>query len=313
MKEYAYSSQLKKPGQMPDIDPSKPSMRGMLKIIVRTYNAQTTGFVPPAGIRIHKMTTESKDGSVFDTWIVEREDCPDQTPGMMFIHGGAFYLPVSANNLALACVYAEEMKLRVLLPEYRLVPGYTAPSAWEDCLALWQKLSEPGNVYGVDPEYLLVMGESAGGALAAGVCLYLKDHRMNMPKGQLLIYPVTDDQTEKYASANVYDDAVWSLSANRHMWDAYLKGLTEDMRKYIVPMSHPDLSGLPYTYVEPQEMDVLCDEGKAYAERMRKEGVRTVVNCVAGSYHGFDADLSCDFVKEVIQQRIRAGMDMLKQ
>ena len=313
MKEYAYSPRLKRPGQMPDIDPLKPAMKVMLKIISKTYHAQTSGFVPPAGIRVSKTEIVAEDGSVFDTWIVERDDCAECAPGLVYIHGGAFYLPVSANNLALACVYAKEMNVRVYLPEYRLVPEHPAPCAFTDCLSLWQKLSEAGNTYGADPEHLLIMGESAGGALAAGVCLYLRDHAMNMPKGQLLIYPVTDNQTEKYPSAQVYDDAVWPLSANRHMWDAYLQDLSEEMRRYIVPMSHPDESDLPRAYVEPQEMDILCDEGKAYARRLQNAGVQTVLSCINGSYHGFDADLTSSLVQEVLQQRIGTGMDMLEQ
>ncbi|MBR2843846.1 MAG: alpha/beta hydrolase [Solobacterium sp.] len=311
MKEYAYSPYLKHPVQMPDIDPLKPAMRVMLKMITKTHQNETAAYVPPEGVTVRKIQTGSSDGSTFETWMAEPETCSECTPVIMLVHGGAFYLPVSVSTLALACAYAQKMHVRVFLPEYRLVPSFSAPSAFEDCLALWDLLNEQPEQFGVDTERMIVMGESAGGALAAGLCLYLRDHGMKLPKGQILIYPVLDDQTESYLSARMYEDAVWPLNANRHMWDGYLKNAPEQMLKYLVPMRHPDLSGLPETYIEPQEIDILCDEGKAYARRLADADVRTALNVITGGYHCFDSDLTSEFVQKIIDQRINAMKAML--
>ncbi|MCR5450581.1 MAG: alpha/beta hydrolase [Solobacterium sp.] len=312
MKEYAYSPYLKKPEQMPDIDPLKPAMRVMLKMITKTQQAETAAFVPPEGVRIRKMQTESADGWSFDTWIAEPENCPENSPAIVLVHGGAFYLPLSVSSLALGCAYAQKMNIRVFLPEYRLVPSFPAPCAFEDCLTLWKELNEAGSIYGINPERLLLMGESAGGAITAGVCLYLKDTGMKLPKGLLLVYPVLDNRTETYQSAQRYEDTVWPLKANSHMWAGYLKNAPEEMMKYLVPMHHEDLSDLPVTYVEPQEIDILCDEGTTFAERLQAAGVKTELNIIPGSYHCFDSDLTSDFVQNVIEQRITAAEAMLE-
>ncbi len=253
----------------------------------------------------------SSDGSIFDTWITEPKKCTETCPAIMLVHGGAFYLPVSVSTLALACVYAQKMNVRVFLPEYRLVPAYPAPHAFDDCLSLWKELSDNGRGYGNDPDRLILMGESAGGAVAAGMCLFLKDSGMKLPKGLLLIYPVLDVRTETYRSARQYEDAVWPLKANAHMWAGYLKNAPEEMMKYLIPRQHEDLLGLPVTYVEPQEIDILCDEGKAFAGRLQAAGVKTELNMIPGSYHCFDSDLTSEFVQNVIEQRINAAEAML--
>ncbi|MBE6123265.1 MAG: alpha/beta hydrolase [Erysipelotrichaceae bacterium] len=312
MKEYAYSPYLKHPEQMPDIDPLKPAMRVMLKMITKTHQAETSAYVPPEGVTVRKIQTESSGGGSFEVWVAEPEDCLEKTPAILLLHGGAFYLPLSVSSLALGCVYAEKLKARVFLPEYRLVPSFPAPCALEDCLALRNSLNEHPEQYGIDPERMMIMGESAGGALAAGLCLYLRDQGMKLPKGQILIYPVLDDQTESYLSARMYEDAVWPLNANRHMWDGYLKNAPEQMLKYLVPMRHPDLSGLPETYIEPQEIDILCDEGKAYARRLADADVRTALNVITGGYHCFDSDLTSEYVQKIIDQRMNAAKAMLE-
>jgi len=77
-------------------------------------------------------------------------------------------------------------------------------------------------------------------------------------------------------------------------------------------MRHPDLSGLPETYIEPQEIDILCDEGKAYARRLADADVRTALNVITGGYHCFDSDLTSEYVQKIIDQRMNAAKAMLE-
>lgn len=70
----------------------------------------------------------------------------------------------------------------------------------------------------------------------------------------------------------------------------------------MVPMCN-DLHSLPKAYVEPQEIDTLCDEGVAYAKKLDEAGVKTELNIVLGSYHGFDAAIKSKLVRRVLQKR----------
>lgn len=299
MSEYKYDPRLAVPAQLADIDPVQPAMKVMLKIMARTKAKETAEFVPPEGCVIHKEDITSLDGSVFATWVIEPADCEDTEHALIYLHGGAFYLPATANSLALACEYAMRMKCRVYLPEYRLIPSVNGYQIFEDCIALYRKVSE---------EYsgVIVLGESAGGALAAGVCLYAHDQKMKMPKGQLLIYPVLTDNTEIYPSASKYKDAVWPLSANTKMWNAYLRNAKEEYMPYMIPLKQENTADLPEAYIEPQEMDILADEAAVYAEKLRASGIPAELNLIEKSYHGFDSDLASPVTRAAIERRIEA-------
>ena len=299
MSEYKYDPRLAVPAQLADIDPLQPAMKVMLKIMARTKAKETSEFVPPEGCVIHKEEITSMYGSVFETWVIEPEKCEDTEHALIDFHGGAFYLPATASSLALACEYAMQMKCRVYLPEYRLIPAVNGYQIFEDCIALYKKVSE---------EYsgVIVLGESAGGALAAGVCLYAHDQKMKMPKGQLLIYPVLTDNTEIYPSASKYKDAVWPLSANTKMWNAYLRNAKEEYMPYMIPLKQENTADLPEAYIEPQEMDILADEAAVYAEKLRASGIPAELNLIEKSYHGFDSDLASPVTRAAIERRIEA-------
>ena len=308
---YNYSSELKAPQRMPNIDPGKPAMSGMLKILCRTHQKQTAGFLPPSGLCCKKISVLSADGTEIPCFLIEPANENKDLPGILMIHGGAFYLPVQTSALLLACEYARGLHARVFLPEYRLVPQFTAPVQMDDCMTVWTMLSESCQVYGIDTSRLLVIGDSAGAALAAGLCIRLRDKGLLLPKGQLLIYPALDNRPELYASYESCADACWSASATSNMWAAYLNGVNETLLPWLVPARCTDLHGLPPAYIEPQEIDVLRDEGLAYAEALKASGVLVELNFIAGSYHGFDNDLSAPLVQRVITRRIQAAFSFI--
>lgn len=298
MEKYPYSPELKAPGKPIDFDLSRPGTLMMLNLLVKQHQKQAAAFTPPAGVRISR----GELGNV-PCFLAEPEDAGDSSV-MLYCHGGAFYLPVQVSSLELACVYAKQLHMRIVIPEYRLVPDHPAPAAFEDCLAVWQHLSTCA-------ETLLIYGESAGGALAAGLSLYLRDQGMKKPCGQLLVYPVLDNRPEKYPSMTAYADAAWTNRSNTSMWEAYLKGTRENWLPWLIPMRSEDLHDLPEAYMEPQQIDVLRDEALAYAQRLSAAGVPVEQNLIPGSYHGFDSDLSSPLVQRVLKQRIGAMERML--
>ncbi len=302
MNEYAYSKRLKTPSKMPDLDFSLPTTETMAKIIVRTQLLKTEKYNFPKDCLVEKKKYESKDGESFDTWIISAANKEKENKALLYIHGGAYYLPVTCETLALACEYAKRLKVDVYIPEYRLVPNYVAPKALEDCISLYEDLIKENDI--------AILGESAGGALAAGMCGYLLDNNIRVPKGLLLIYPVLDKENEGYPSKEKYKDAIWSLSANNHMWEAYLKDCENE---YLVPMKRINLSGFPQTYIEPQEIDILCDEAIVYAERLKESHVQVDCTVIPNSYHGFDGDLESELVQEAIEKRIKMMETMFKK
>lgn len=300
MADYPYSPELKKPGKPIDFDLSRPGTLMMLKLLVKTHQKQTAAFTPPEGIRVSR--TELANVPCL---LVEQEDS-GELPVMLYCHGGAFYLPVQVSSLELACMYAKQLQMRIVIPEYRLVPDFPAPAAFEDCLAVWQQLEGYS-------EKRIIYGESAGGALAAGLALYIRDHGLKKPHGQILIYPVLDNCPEKYPSMTDYADAAWSNRSNASIWEAYLKNAQENYLPYLIPMQAENFRDLPEAYVEPQQIDVLRDDAIAYAQRLTAAAVPTELNLVPGSYHGFDSDLTSPLVQRILKQRISAIRRILIQ
>ena len=99
----------------------------------------------------------------------------------------------------------------------------------------------------------------------------------------MLIYPALDCYYERYASMETYRHAVWTRKSNIYMWKLYLKGADSETIKLAAPLNMEDFSGLPPAYIEPQEMDVLCDEGIAYAKKLEENGSLFELNIIEGS------------------------------
>ena len=308
---YTYSPELKAPQKMPEIDPGKPAMAGMLRILRLTHQKQTGAFQPPPGLKCHTIPIPSGAENDIPCFVIEPENAASVLPAVLMIHGGGFYLPVQISTLNLACEYAMHLNARVFVPEYRLVPQFTAPTQLEDCMAVWEFLLAQGQQQSIDTERMLLIGDSAGAALAAGLSIALRGSDSPQPKGQLLIYPVLDDRAERYASYKLNEDACWSPKSTKAMWDAYLKDADVTMFCKLIPSRCDDLHGLPKAYIEAQEIDVLRDEAVAFSEALVEVGVPTELKIVEGSYHGFDGDLSSPLVQQVIAHRIETAKKML--
>ncbi len=273
--DYPYSHELHPPRKTADIDVTRPGTKVMLKILVKTHQKQTEGFVPPAGVLLKRETIAD-----VPCLVLEPETGAEAT--MLYCHGGAFYLPTQVTSLNLASIYAKRLDLRVILPEYSLTPDHPAPKALEECRCV-QRAVKPQLVY----------GESAGAAIAAMLepCL-----------GQMLIYPVTDDR--HYPSRDAYPLAIWTAASNASMWQAYLRDCPEEEWAEIVPMRRENWNGASPAYIETQEFDILRDEGEAFAKRLEAADVPVEYHLIAGSYHGFDAELESPLVQRVLAQRI---------
>lgn len=310
MPQYPYRSELKTPKPLGGIDFGNPALAPMVRMVITNLRQAARSWRPPEGIALRTICVLSADGAAVESFVVEPET-EEHLPGMLYCHGGGFFLPLEVPALELAAVYAYKLSIRVFLPEYRLLPDYPYPIPLQDCRAVWDELTAQPDRYRLNGRTLLY-GESAGGALAAGLAQQLRDEGKPSPCGQLLVYPALDDRSEKYPSVERYSGAVWTKQANARMWSGYLKNGFQGPESHAVPLRGTDFSRLPPAYIEPQGIDLLRDEGIAYGEALRQAGVPEEVNVVEGAYHGFDADVENPFVQAVLEQRVRAMKRMLE-
>ena len=306
MARYSYNPGLTAPGKWSSIDFSDPHLQGAVRIMVRNIRAEADSCAVPDGVSMHRITVKVWDGADVDCLVFSSKAETEAAPSLLYCHGGGFFLPIQPVMIKLAAKFAQQLGVRVYLPEYRILPEYTAPYPFRDCLSILERILDGKGEY-------LLYGESAGGTLAAGLALWARDHGLRAAKGQCLVYPVMDNRCSRYKSMRLYSEAAWPLKNNLAMWREYLKNGKFGLDDYLIPMQTPDVSNLPAAYIEPQEIDTLRDEALAYAERLRAAGTEVITNIVPGSYHGFDADTENPFVSRIIAKRVETMRHMLQR
>jgi acetyl esterase len=172
---------------------------------------------------------------------------------------------------------------------YRMAPETKFPGPAEDCYAAVADLHARADGWGADPDQLVVAGDSAGGNLAAAVCLMSRDRGGPPIASQLLIYPITAPAAgSPFASYN--ENAEGYLLTRDSMlfyWDHYLSDTRDAANPYAAPLRAENLSGLPPALVITVEYDPLRDEGEAYACRLHEAGVEVNAVRYDGFIHGF--------------------------
>ena len=143
---------------------------------------------------------------------------------------------------------------------------------------------------GFDPDKLVIAGASAGGGLAAGVALKVRDEGGPELAAQMLIYPMLDDRNQTISSYQFDGFGRWDRASNDTGWDAYLgdRRKTDEVPIYAAPARARDLSRLPATFIDVGSAEVFRDEDVAYASQMWADGGNCELHVWPGGFHAFD-------------------------
>ena len=211
---------------------------------------------------------------------------------ILYIHGGGWVIG-DIDSYTRACINLAETLGRVVYSvDYRLAPENPYPSGLEDCLraakALIERLKER------DSEAVsnwIIMGDSAGGNLAAVVSLLLRDEGYEVPYKQVLLYPVTYwDHSEQSPFDSVREnghDYGLTIAKIQSYMELYVPDEEERKDRLIAPLMADDLSAQPETLVITAEYDPLRDEGEAYASALFKAGNKVRLHRIENAVHGF--------------------------
>ena len=132
----------------------------------------------------------------------------------------------------------------------------------------------------------MVLGDSAGGNLAAAVALMARDRGGPRIAQQVLIYPVTDHRFDTPSYRDNAEGYLLTREAMRWFWGHYLADEADGRNPYASPLRAEDLAGLPPALIVTCEYDPLRDEGEAYGERLRAAGVPVTLRRYDGMIHG---------------------------
>ena len=133
----------------------------------------------------------SVDGEEIELLLISPKDVKGKTGALVYYHGGGFLFGATWYHYRIAARYAKEIPLRVIFVQYRLAPKHLHPLPAEDCYAALRWTYENAEELSVDRERIAVAGDSAGGALTAAVCQMARDRGADLPRAQMMIYPVT--------------------------------------------------------------------------------------------------------------------------
>jgi acetyl esterase len=205
---------------------------------------------------------------------------------LVYFHGGGFALGSVGlmDNVARELVHATGAT--VVSVEYRLAPEHPFPAGLDDGVTVTRWALSNAERLGAGTSRVLVAGESAGGNLSATVALRLRDGGETALAGQVLIYPAVAGP-HVHPSAEEFSGLIISRAAGEAFWRAYSGSRNIDRDPYAAPLSAPSLAGLPPALVILGGCDMLRDEGRAYAARLRDDGVEVDEVCYPGQPHGF--------------------------
>ena len=213
----------------------------------------------------------------------------EKRPAVLHLHGGGMVVGSPQFEAFESGRIARELDAVVVSPDYRLAPEHPFPAALDDCMATLTWMRAHADELGVDRERIAVMGSSAGGGLAAAVAQRGSDEGIRL-RAQVLVYPMMDDRTALRDDHGGRGRFMWTPESSRWAWTAYLgREPTESAApEYAAPARRADLSGLPPAWIGVGDLDILYDEGVAYAERLTEHGVPCELVTVPGMYHGAD-------------------------
>ena len=212
-------------------------------------------------------------------------------PAVLHIHGGGFILGRMQDTFVASQQLSEELDCVVVEVEYRLSPETVFPGPLEDCHAALVWLHANAAELGVNPASIAVMGESAGGGMAAMLAIAARNRGSVPLCYQVLIYPMLDDRTGTTRRVPPFIGTIgWNEAGNAVGWSS-LMGVpagSDAVPAGSVPARTADLSGLPPTFIGVGTIDLFVEENITYAQRLIAHAVPTQLLVVPGAYHGFD-------------------------
>ncbi len=205
---------------------------------------------------------------------------------MVYFHGGGWVIGDLNTHDTICRHLAGESDAVVVAVDYRLAPEHRYPSAFDDCYNVTRFIAQNPGEFGAAPGRIGVMGDSAGGNLAAAVCLKARDENDFVLQLQVLIYPVIEPTCETASFEDFAEGYGLTAEVMQWFWQQYIDGDTPP-DPYLAPARAVRLGSLPPAHVVTAEFDVLRDEGEAYAARLSKAGTETTLRRYDGMIHGF--------------------------
>lgn len=266
----------------PDAPPALDQSRAQIDAMSARFDRPC-----PARVKRQDITLPGATGPLPARLYLPQDLAPEGAPTLLYLHGGGWVQGSIASHDGLCAALADEGGLRVISLAYRLAPEHRFPAACDDVLACWRALVSGGTDLAIDPARIAVGGDSAGANLAAALLHDLRASGGDLPRAQLLIYPVVDGRLNSASMQALADQPL--LPRQRLTWylDQYLPAGHDRHDPRVAPLFSPFLSGQPQALIVVAGHDPLWDDGQAYAKALTEAGVTVRVDAWPGQVHAF--------------------------
>ncbi len=260
--------------------------------VTRRSRAELTSLaklVSRSGIRpacITGLTIPGRGGPIPVRIYTPKGDGP--FPAVIYCHGGGWAEGSIDSHDGLTRTLCVKTGAVVVSVDYRLAPEHPFPAAVDDAYAALLWVREHAAKYRIDGRKIALAGDSAGGNLAAAVCLMARDRRGPVIAFQALIYPGVDTLNLNTGSYRKFGSGYMLTKRDIEFFiKMYLPDPRDRKNPYASPLLAANHRNLPPALIITAEFDVLRDEGEAYAKKLSSAGVEARARRYQGMIHGF--------------------------
>lgn len=209
----------------------------------------------------------------------------------IFFHGGGWVTGSIDSYDAVCADMANQTGRVVISVDYRLAPEHPFPAGLEDCYAVTREIFLDENLLETEAKEIVLIGDSAGGNLAAAVSLMARDRGEFLPSRQILIYPAAgNDHSDSSPFPSVRENGTGYLLTTKRVRDymeLYRSSDEDLMNPYYAPLAAKSFTDQPDTLIITAEYCPLRDEGEAYGKALKTAGNKVKIFRMPNALHGY--------------------------
>lgn len=243
---------------------------------------------PPATLNVTALKVPVRDGHLLDARLYRHAELAADAPTLLYFHGGGYVVGSLDSHDSICRRLAASGRYAVFAPAYRLAPEAPFPTAVDDSLDAANWLAEQAVQLGLNPERLMLAGDSAGATLATVLAIAATGAQPALsfkPVAQLLFYPVTDISRQRPSHARYAEGYLLETPTLEWFYNHYCA--PEQRSDWRVSPLTAQFAALAPAFVSVAEYDPLHDEGIAYAQALEHAGGKVTQVLQAGLTHDF--------------------------
>lgn len=263
--------------------PTLEESRAGLKVLAAKFDEPCPDLVRKSDIMLPG-ADGPRPARLYDA-VTADDDVP--RPTLLYLHGGGWVQGGLDTHDGLCGKMAAWAGIRVISYDYRLAPEHKFPAGLDDCLTAYRAMVETPQQWGVDPDRIIVGGDSAGANLTAAMLHDLQGQGASMPVGQVLICPAVDTRLQTGSMLALRDAYVLPVERINWYLDLYLPKGQDWADPRVAPIFSERLKGQPEAMIVVAGHDPLWDDGHNYASLLRQAGVGVEMAEFPGQVHAF--------------------------